>query len=64
MKRHCIQLGKMLKLYALLDSKLLATSTSDAYLTEPGGEEMWNASVRTGQTFCLTLLKNEWAQNK
>ena len=47
MKRHCIQLGKMLKLYALLDSKLLATSTSDAYLTEPGGEEMWNASGLT-----------------
>lgn len=57
MKRNCTQLGKKLKFYALLGSKLLDTSTSDAYQTGPGGEEMWNANVRTGQTFCVTYSK-------
>ena len=55
---------KKLKFYALLDSKLLDTSTSDVYQTEAGGKETWNANVRTGQTLYVTLLKNERAQNK
>jgi hypothetical protein len=64
MKRNCTQLGKKLKFHALLDSKLLDTSTSDAYQTERGGKGMWNADVRTGQTFCVTTLHNERAQYK
>lgn len=64
MKRNSTQLEKKLKYYALLDSKLLDTSTSDAYQTGPGGKETWNANVRTGQTPYGTLIKNEHAQNK
>lgn len=61
MKRSYTQLEKKLKFYALLDLKLLDTSTSDVYQTGPGGEEMWNAEVRSRQTFCMTALKNERA---
>ena len=64
MKRNSTQLEKKLKCYALLDSKLLDTSTSDAYQTGPGGKETWNANVRTGQTLYGTLIKNEHAQKK
>ena len=64
MKRNSTQLEKKLKFYALLDSELLDTSTSDVYQTEAGGKETWNVNVRTGQTLYVTLLKNERAQNK
>lgn len=64
MKRSSTQLGKKLKFRALLDSKLLDTSTSDAYQTGPGGEETWNANVRTGPAFDMTALKTECAQHK
>lgn len=64
MKGNCTPLGKKLKSYALLVSNLLDTSTSAAYQTEPGGEEMWNANVRTGQAFHMTLLENGCAPNR
>lgn len=54
MKRNSTQLEKKLKFYALLDSKLSDTSTSDAYQTGAGGKETWNANVRTGQTLYVT----------